>query len=773
MRSAAVLAIALASASPAAAQSDTTPPVVTSFGFTPASVDVTAASGTVQCTVHATDSPAGVYDANARFVSPSRTQVAYCYTALGAGTVFDGTWQGEATIPQHAEQGTWTAEIWQLHDNVGNFRAYSTGDLRQAGFATDLQVVSDLDTEAPIVTTFGFSPASVDVTEESKIVACTLHATDSLAGVEDANVRFVSPSGTQAAYCYTTLASGTIFDGTWQGQATIPLHAEDGTWKAEIWQLHDNVGNSRAYSTADLQQAGFSTDLAVTSEQDTDPPVVTSLDFSPKSIDVTVDAQTVACTLGAEDFPAGVADANVRFVSPSKTQSAYCYTTLVVGTALDGTWQGQGTVPRYAEEGIWTAEIWQLHDSLQNFTAYSTADLRQEGFPTDLHVGFVEGEPRAEIVSPRGGARIRGNAITVRARLSMGSPADVSPQLGVRFEFRPVAGGVFVPMPGASNLPNPDTTAPYLVHWDVTLVGNGDYELRAVAHALDGAPDPAPSTIVVTVRHGGPVEVEEGVQADGRQSSLTSVLRTASRAATSGDRTSTGAAAEVVVPAGALAATSDGLRIAYLDSSLEASRLDQPDQALDIFVKLSLQSGQSVFQDNLAGALDLAYSDANHDGLVDGTSIREQEIELLRYDLATQAYTPIPRAILTEHDLVHTMITGTGRFGLAGPQLPRLRFDDREKIAWDALGSAVAYAVYRGTLAALVDTDGDGLPDAGYGICVTQSDPDPADTMFMDPAIPGPGAAFTYLVTYRTGSGESSLGTTTAGLRRWVSVSCP
>lgn len=95
-------------------------------------------------------------------------------------------------------------------------------------------------------------------------------------------------------------------------------------------------------------------------------------------------------------------------------------------------------------------------------------------------------------------------------------------------------------------------------------------------------------------------------------------------------------------------------------------------------------------------------------------------------------------------------------------------------LTWPELDGIGSYRIYRGALADLEDASGDGLPDAGYGACVSQSDPDASDTTFVDPTVPAPGAGFFYLKAAVDAAGyEVGLGATHAGLPRWVAASCP
>jgi hypothetical protein len=82
--------------------------------------------------------------------------------------------------------------------------------------------------------------------------------------------------------------------------------------------------------------------------------------------------------------------------------------------------------------------------------------------------------------------------------------------------------------------------------------------------------------------------------------------------------------------------------------------------------------------------------------------------------------------------------------------------------------------VYRGNIADLTDVGGDGLPAAGYGACISASDPDSTDTTFIDPEVPAPGEGFFYVKSVVDSTGaELCLGATGDGAARVVLNACP
>ena len=363
------------------------------------------------------------------------------------------------------------------------------------------------------------------------------------------------------------------------------------------------------------------------------------------------------------------------------------------------------------------------------------------------------------------------------ARLIEGDPAAISRTAGVRLEYRALPSGPFTPIPARDAAqPNPDTTYPYFIHWDVTGLAPGAYELRAVANDTAGTPDPAPGAIAITLAGAAGGDIDEHIDPQGQQENRTAVDGAAGGGAATGGRSSRDILVGITLPQGAVSQPADVVRSLFSDQAAEVARLEQPGQNVGAFVDLVLESGQVTLAQGLAAGIDIYYADADQDGVVDQTAIPEEDLELRRLDVAGNMYVAqAPWIVLTGHNLVHGVATSLGRFALTGPVEPHVRFDpDGVTLRWDPLSAALSYNVYRGALNQLRDTNGDGLPDGGYGTCQTGRDPDPSDTVFVDAdPPPGPAGGFFYLVTYMDQEGEKGLGTTSRGLRRTIPLPCP
>jgi hypothetical protein len=117
---------------------------------------------------------------------------------------------------------------------------------------------------------------------------------------------------------------------------------------------------------------------------DCDPPVLTAFDFTPQTVYVFNGPETVTCSISVTDVPAGADHVDCEFHPPSGVQRG-CRAYLTSGTANDGTFTCDVSIPQYAAEGSWNAVL-VARDTVGNATVYHTADLANLGLPTQLDV---------------------------------------------------------------------------------------------------------------------------------------------------------------------------------------------------------------------------------------------------------------------------------------------------------------------------------------------------------------------------------------------------
>jgi hypothetical protein len=219
-----------------------------------------------------------------------------------------------------------------------------------------------------------------------------------------------------------------------------------------------------------------------------------------------------------------------------------------------------------------------------------------------------------------------GNRVLIRACLD---PRERWTEvMQVQFEYRPTGPGPWLPIPAANaNHPNPDTTFPFFVHWDISSLADGDYDVRAVATDHSGVTDPDLSFITFTVASNcghrchlnwlGETEVIASISS----ASESRVL------AADSERV---AMAEVGISAGSVSPSTD--IIATFRDPVDFAPTLNSLTGIEHFVDLTLSSGQTTFNAAQRATLIFTYPDADDDGLVDGRAIPETALGLYWFD---------------------------------------------------------------------------------------------------------------------------------------------
>ena len=127
--------------------SDTTPPYVTPFSFSPSTIDTSTGSATVSVSVSATDDLSGLGTFQVVFLSPDGKVQRGDPQSFTAGRL-QGTATGSVVFPKYSQSGNWIVQSVSVQDQVGNVATLNTIALAVAGFPTRLTVAG----EAPSVT---------------------------------------------------------------------------------------------------------------------------------------------------------------------------------------------------------------------------------------------------------------------------------------------------------------------------------------------------------------------------------------------------------------------------------------------------------------------------------------------------------------------------------------------------------------------------------------------------------------------------------------------
>lgn len=104
------------------------------------------------------------------------------------------------------------------------------------------QEASAADSTAPTLHSSSVAPGPIDVSVTPKTISVTLHITDAESGVKAPSVYAFAPGGfnQQHVSAGSSLTSGTLQDGIFTAQLTVPQGVPPGTW--QVW-----VGNPYGY----------------------------------------------------------------------------------------------------------------------------------------------------------------------------------------------------------------------------------------------------------------------------------------------------------------------------------------------------------------------------------------------------------------------------------------------------------------------------------------------------------------------------------------------
>ncbi len=255
--------------------SDTAPPALVSYSFSPSTVNLSGAPVTVTGTIAATDNLSGLYFANIAFYSPSGQQRVDCYAVPGdppSGTPLNGSYSCSGQFTPGMETGSWRVQFVELRDRVGNTQYITTQTLTGMGLPTTLTVTAVSDTAPPSLSALTLSPLSFNTASGAAPVTGTVTASDAGTGVRQAVVALFSPSGQQRVDCVTAVMPAGTASATMPCNGLFPQYSESGAWEVRFVEVSDHAGNTATVQKAALAQMGAPVAVNVSGAAPPQPP---------------------------------------------------------------------------------------------------------------------------------------------------------------------------------------------------------------------------------------------------------------------------------------------------------------------------------------------------------------------------------------------------------------------------------------------------------------------------------------------------------------------
>ena len=255
---------------------------------------------------------------------------------------------------------------------------------------------------------------------------------------------------------------------------------------------------------------------------------------------------------------------------------------------------------------------------------------------------------RAFILSPPGGLKISGDRVSILAGINLGTEKQIK---DIRFQYKASTASVWVDIPPATlDHPNPDAQPPFFLHWDVTSLTATNFDLRAVAEDLSSVADANPPATTVSV---GPINVDlsEISIAGGKVQQDQKIFNSITNTIYSGDPMSEQITL-VVIPPGAI--SDPEATLTMINNPINAPPPGDA-HSVGIFSELTLSNGQTTLSGGNVAALSFTFQDNDGDGLVDGSNVRSDALEIQTFDAVSNTW---GREFNSTSDLANRVLTG-------------------------------------------------------------------------------------------------------------------
>ncbi|PIU19473.1 MAG: hypothetical protein COT18_07330, partial [Elusimicrobia bacterium CG08_land_8_20_14_0_20_59_10] len=309
---------------------------------------------------------------------------------------------------------------------------------------------------------------------------------------------------------------------------------------------------------------------------------------------------------------------------------------------------------------------------------------------------------KAAIKIPQSGKKINGNSVTVMAELVLGAKADTR---DIRFEYKlstaAESAWAAIPPKNASTHPNPDPASPYFLLWNVDGLAQTSYDLRAVATDKGGVADAAPSAITVNITDQGNADIKENASGNTvtKEQEVSSLV---SNTIQTGDGASQ-QMTTLVIPASALLTATAAVSVT--NNPLVTLIAPVNAQPSGVITRISLSNGQTLLANGQRADVTLVYSDADNDGIVDGSTLLASQLVMYSADDPAGPWTSdLSSVVDMATNKVHGRTSHFSYFALFGPIAANLNSARAYPVPWKP-GSGGRFDTPAGVVEGLIFDD--------------------------------------------------------------------
>lgn len=330
--------------------------------FTPSEV---AAGGESMLSASAVDDVAGVREIVGRISSPSGNAHLGFALTLNEGV---RTWETTVRVPEKAQSGRWQITWLRVTDKANNSRDERWGSGGAPPGSYLLVSSNEGDADPPLLHSVALDRQTMSPGEAVNV---TIEVTDEISGVRFVSGTFQSPSR-KAWAPFTTSEQG----GVWSGPVTVPEDGECGEWTLQRVTAIDEANNQATWGSADERVAGISFYRSFSGSCDSDPPVLTRLELSPKMV-TNETASQVHVTAFIDDLGSGVASASGFVIAAEHSAASPQRIHFVLRKSSEAPaapWTGTIEIPQHSMIGRWEVRALRLSDQARNQKTYGLSD---------------------------------------------------------------------------------------------------------------------------------------------------------------------------------------------------------------------------------------------------------------------------------------------------------------------------------------------------------------------------------------------------------------
>ena len=362
--------------------SDILPPKILAFKMSETEIDI-AEQTTISYSFTVVDNLSGLSDLSIELTSPSgQRNIKSIPPGLGKN-VYDFHLTSSEFEP-FSEAGVWVVKSVFLKDKARNWHFYTTEELNDFGFNTQILVKNDnSDVQAPLLENFSITQSNLDVSSGTAKLEYHLTTLDDISGLNNISIDIRSPSGQSNSISsrgyignhHTLVINGNAFG----------RYSEAGTWSVYAVALQDNADNYHYYHTSELEQLGFDTQVTIINQNsDTEAPVLENFSINVSQLNISSGNASFNYDLIASDNSSGISYIDIDLESPSGQMKSVFISYL--GGKNYTLSRSSGIFGEFAETGIWKVKSVLMVDEANNYYNYTNTKLSELGFSSQIMI---------------------------------------------------------------------------------------------------------------------------------------------------------------------------------------------------------------------------------------------------------------------------------------------------------------------------------------------------------------------------------------------------